>query len=69
MITKKPTKKTEASFLHGAGSAAGGAPKFKRVIVNFDPDLLARIDRAAKNKGLNRSAYIISTLGDHLEKS
>lgn len=40
----------------------------KPIMVRVDPDLLTRIDRAAKRLGLSRSAFIVSSAAERLER-
>ena len=37
-------------------------------MVRFPPELLTRIDRAAKRLGLTRSAFIVSSAAERLER-
>ena len=83
-IARKPNSKPPAAgdavaekFIAGAGaplsSAAGpaaspGAAKRKPAMVRFDADLLSRVDRAAKQRGISRSAWIQYTLSQALDQ-
>ncbi len=40
----------------------------KPVLVRIHPDMLARIDLAAKRLGLSRSAFIISSVAERVER-
>ncbi len=77
-IAKKPTSKplTDAEaerFIAGAGampSAVPPAPPAKgrvATMVRFDAALLAKVDAAAKRRGVSRSAWIQYTLSEALE--
>jgi predicted HicB family RNase H-like nuclease len=75
-IAKKPGSKPPAEadadrFIAGAG--VGEAPAAARkgrvaTMVRFDADLLARVDAAAKKRGVSRSAWIQYTLSEALEE-
>ncbi|TSD83646.1 hypothetical protein FFK22_036770 [Mycobacterium sp. KBS0706] len=59
-IASPPTEAAAERFIQGA---APSAPEAKRqnmepVIVRFDPDQLAEIDRRAAGLGLSRSAWL-----------
>lgn len=79
-IAKKPSRDQNASepqleeraaqaFISGAGKSqddekeAGKRP----VMVRFDPDLLIRVDEAAKRRGVSRAAWIQYTLSKALD--
>jgi hypothetical protein len=64
-------KKAEA-FINGAGTgkdggdeAAGGK---KPILVRIEPELLARIAKAAKRLGISRAAFIVSSAARELER-
>jgi predicted HicB family RNase H-like nuclease len=40
----------------------------KPIMVRVDPELLKRIDRAAKRLGISRSAFIVSSTAERLER-
>lgn len=76
----KPTPASEAradSFISGAGqtpaaatpalieSDAGG--RRQPVMIRFDKELLSRLDKAAKRRGVNRSAWISYVISQALE--
>lgn len=57
-------------FIAGAGQATATVPEGSRrkpAMVRFDADLLARVDRAAKRRGISRSAWIQYTLSRALD--
>ncbi len=73
-IAKKPNRPLSATpeqqasrFIEGAGK---GAERVHRAptTLRFDPDLLARIDTAAKRRGVSRSAWIQYTLSRALDE-
>jgi hypothetical protein len=72
VIAKKPKSQQEASFIRGAGASNSGAPRgqfaFVRVGVNFDQDLLAKLDGLARSMGLNRSAFIVLAVGEKIRQ-
>ncbi len=40
----------------------------KPTMIRIDPDMLIRIDRAAKRLGISRSAFIVSSTAEKLER-
>jgi predicted DNA binding CopG/RHH family protein len=59
------------AFISGVGqppAAADLETKKKPIMVRIDPDLLERIDHAAKRRGLSRSAFIVSSAAEALER-
>lgn len=66
-----PASDREAeAFIAGAGAAPTEArqPNKQPIMVRIDPDLLQRIDRAAKRLGISRSAFIVSSTAERLER-
>jgi predicted HicB family RNase H-like nuclease len=62
-----PEKAAEA-FIAGAGGAPEQADARKLpVMIRFDRDLLARVDAAAKRRGISRSAWVQYTLSRALD--
>jgi predicted HicB family RNase H-like nuclease len=64
------TEKNAEAFISGAGQQATeerDANK-KPIMVRIDPALLERIDRAAKRLGISRSAFIVSSTAERLER-
>jgi Ribbon-helix-helix protein, copG family len=55
-------------FISGADSADGADRNKKPTMIRVDPDLLARIDRAARRLGISRSAFIVSSAAEKLER-
>jgi hypothetical protein len=58
------------AFISGAGQPAAkerDANK-KPTMIRIDPQLLERIDRGAKRLGISRSAFIVSSAAEKLEK-
>ena len=52
------------AFISGAGQPAATAEREqnkKPIMIRVDPDMLDRIDRAAKRLGISRSAFIVSS--------
>ena len=63
---KTASKETKAkAFIHQSPNSNGGASTPKRelrdVLIGFDRALLERIDRAAQNMGLSRTAFVVSS--------
>ena len=63
-ITKHPSRKTKMNdkraekFIMGSRNETEEDGRFVQTPIRFPPALLARIDRAAKKRGLNRSSWI-----------
>ena len=72
-----PVDSRAEQFIAGAGHAAvlpapatpqdEGEGRRKPVMIRFDRDLLAKVDKAAKRRGVNRSAWISMTISQALE--
>jgi hypothetical protein len=78
-ITKKPNRNTNVltsqtdekvaqAFISGAAKAAEEDATKKPVLIRFDPQLLARVDAAAKRRGVSRSAWIQFTVSRALDQ-
>ena len=73
-IGKKPNRHTAAAAERAAESFIAGAAKDKAAVhktattLRFDPDLLVRIDAAAKRRGVSRSAWIQYTVSRALDE-
>lgn len=76
-IAKNPKRSLSASndqeaeaFISGAGPQATDKSNQnkKPIMVRIDPDILKRIDRAAKRLGISRSAFIVSSVAERLER-
>jgi hypothetical protein len=76
----KPAQAPDAKadhFIAAAGQAAAPAPvaalqadgegRRRPVMIRFDRDLLARVDKAARRRGVNRSAWISYVVSQALE--
>ncbi len=74
-IAKKPNSKPSSEadadrFIARAGAVVPPpAPRARRVatMVRFDAALLAKVDAAAKKRGVSRSAWIQYTLSEAIE--
>lgn len=77
-IVKKPKSNQNASvtktdenavqaFISGAGKTKEQTSK-KPVMIRFDPELLNRVDTAAKRRGISRSAWVQFTLSRALDQ-
>lgn len=71
---RKPAPDAESratAFIAGAGAGAGtgsAAPDRRApVMIRFDPALLARVDEAARRRGVSRSAWVQFTLSRALD--
>jgi hypothetical protein len=66
-----PSEEEEAAakFIEGAATAVL-RPGAKRTpaMIRFDAGLLARVDRAAKRRGVSRSAWVAFTLSKALDE-
>jgi predicted HicB family RNase H-like nuclease len=76
-IVKKPKRHQTASsndpaaerFIAGAGRPRVPPERYRTpTTLRFDPDLLARIDAAARRRGISRSAWIQYTLSRVLDE-
>jgi predicted HicB family RNase H-like nuclease len=76
-ISKNPMKKNQVTleenaeaFISGAASTteAEQEQNKKPIMVRIAPALLARIDNASKRLGISRSAFIVSSTAERLEK-
>jgi hypothetical protein len=76
-IAKNPKRNTDTStdrqaeaFISSAGQQLTDErdPNKKPIQVRIDPDILTRIDRAAKRLGISRSAFIVSSAAEKLER-
>lgn len=78
MPGRKPVRNKEAAaarFIEGASApvrmvpTTEGAPGTKRTpaMIRFDAGLLARVDQAAKRRGVSRSAWVAFTLSKALD--
>ena len=75
--TLKTEQEAEA-FISGAGTGAITAPeedkapkakaKKEPVLVRVDPAMLERIDKAAARLGISRSAFMVSSAAERLER-
>jgi hypothetical protein len=67
----KPASDLNAeAFISGAGNQPQKEAERnkKPTMIRIDPDLLQRIDRGAKRLGLSRSAFIVSSAAEKLER-
>jgi hypothetical protein len=68
-----PSEAAAAKFIEG-GSApvrvapAPSGPKRTPAMIRFDAELLARVDRAARRRGVSRSAWVAFTLSKALDE-
>jgi ribbon-helix-helix CopG family protein len=79
MPGRKPHGNAEAAatkFIEGASASARIVPpgearttrdKRKPAMIRFDSELLARVDQAARRRGISRSAWIAFTLSKALD--
>ncbi len=76
-IAKNPKRNTNATdekdaeaFISGAGQqdTDTGDQNKKPIQVRIDPGILERVDRAAKRLGISRSAFIVSSAAEKLER-
>ena len=70
---RNPSAKSEQeaeAFISGAGQTAeqDAEPNKKPVMIRIDPAMIERIDRAAKRLGISRSAFIVSSAAERLER-
>ena len=72
--TKADETKAEA-FIAGASEQSSKTPPLKTpkaerqpILIRFDPDLLRKVEEAARRRGISRSAWIQYVLSVALEK-
>jgi hypothetical protein len=74
-IAKRPNRqqtdiaseKAAESFIAGAEHASPKRERKIPILVRFDPQILRRVDEAAKRKGISRSAWIQFMVSSALE--
>jgi predicted HicB family RNase H-like nuclease len=69
ILSPAPEKAAEA-FIGGAGRGAeeGSDENKKPIMIRIAPEMLERLNRAAKRLGISRSAFIVSGAAEKLEK-
>lgn len=73
-IAQNPKRNTIAindsqadDFISGAGKPDDGEESGRKpIVVRVPGDILERIDKAAKKKGISRSSFIVSSMADLL---
>lgn len=66
-----PSDEQAEKFISGASKAAPAAEEDAKkapVMIRFDPELLKRVDTAAKRRGVSRSAWVQFTLSRALDQ-
>lgn len=76
-IAKNPIRNTPAAtdrraeaFISGAGVKPTEPPDHNRkpTMIRIPPDILKRIDQGAKRLGISRSAFIVQSAAEKLER-
>lgn len=74
-IAKKPkihleniASKEDDAFIEGAGRTPQAREKKVPILIRVDPDILRKVDAAAKRKGVNRTVWILYQIGSALEE-
>ncbi|MEI7487549.1 MAG: CopG family transcriptional regulator [Chryseobacterium sp.] len=69
-ITQRPKSNTseEEKFIDKASKEESKSPNKIPTMIRVDPDLLKRIDIAAKRLGISRSAFIVLSAAEKLER-
>lgn len=70
-IATKPKRKSADDFIAGAAKpeeAAGEESGKKVTTLRFPQDLLTRIDKAAKHRGISRTAFILYAVSRALDE-
>jgi hypothetical protein len=75
-IAKKPnghqpgitSEKAAEQFIAGAEHTSAKRERKTPVLIRFDPQILKRVDQAAKRKGISRSAWIHFMVSRSLEQ-
>lgn len=66
---RNPTDKKADAFISAAAEPPAQASERRQpIMLRVPPDLLPRIDRAAKRLGLSRSAFIVSSAAERLNR-
>jgi Ribbon-helix-helix protein, copG family len=60
-------RKAEA-FISGTDAVDSADQNKKPTMIRVNPELLARIDKAARRLGISRSAFIVSSTAKELER-
>ena len=71
VIAKQNDEQAVQAFISGAGEKAKteeNETKKVPVMMRFDPDVLKRVDTAAKRRGISRSAWIQFTVSRALDQ-
>ena len=61
------SKKADA-FIEGTGRKPQDREKKVPILIRVDPDILRKVDAAAKSKGVNRTVWILYQIGAALEE-
>jgi hypothetical protein len=62
------TEKRAEDFITKAGTDTGVNGNRKQTAIRVPPDLLPRIDRAAKRLGISRSAFLVISAVEKMER-
>lgn len=54
-------------FISGAGRQPEDEQNRKPIMIRIQPELLDRIDKAARRRGISRTAFIVSSAAEKLE--
>jgi hypothetical protein len=71
VATTAATERKAAAFISRAGQGAEEEPaqaNKKPTMIRIPPDLLTRITRGAKRLGISRSAFIVQSAAEKLER-
>jgi ribbon-helix-helix CopG family protein len=69
--TNATNERRAAAFISRAGKETDETPEHvnkKPTMIRIPPDLLMRIDRGAKRLGISRSAFIVQSAAEKLER-
>lgn len=68
--TSSQKEKAAEAFISGAGETTKPTEETgkKPILIRFDPDVLKRVDSAAKRRGISRSAWIQFTVSRALDQ-
>ena len=62
------TERKAEDFISGADGTEDKPQNKQPTMIRVDPGLLVRIDRAARRLGISRSAFIVSSAAEKLER-
>jgi len=63
------SERSADAFISGAGKVSDEQDQNKKpIMIRVDPEIIRRIDHAARRLGISRSAFIVSSAAERLER-